>query len=920
MKLKSFEIDTKLCRPDTSDLVNSGEPVVKEGVSCFGNSKSKLGKAVVKEKSVENDIMGGQIRDPIPCIAPISGDDIAQANGETRSEVTLVKQVIHPEPSKSPERDFKVERGEDIFTEGVIDHLIDPIVMSDDQGYFKDVASSHNFDNATVLESDRPGLKSSRDEGNGKIDRNLVKVGGEDHCGGQVEESKTTQNVDDFHIVINRAAAAVTVRAPLQVMGQNVKAVIDTGAEVTVLSENLYRSLPDDVRPPLRKTNRGLVLAESDNVMKTHGVADVQLQIGSQQFRWSVFVAPIGDEMLLGCDIIDEKDITLNTKCGLQLNNEWIDCDVSRKAEKKSIQVTIKRSVTIPANTEFVITAKSEGNESIGSRYGILEPVTEDKRSIIVARTLVDPGGRGIPVRILNMSNSPVKLKKGYLIGEISSIDAMLETVDIEESDQVGQEHPFCRRQKMGQSCTPADLQVKPPVIQSLFGSSESVKNGSHLGEEVNLPRVPDHLKELYEKSCTNLEDKSQKQKLAEILIKHQDAFATNKTDIGTCSLIKHQINTGGAAPDRQPLRRTPQGFEGEDLKNLEDQIESGLVVPSKSAWASPVVLVRKKDNSVRWCIDYRRLNDCTVKDAYPLPRIDMCLDCLSEAKLFSTCDLQSGYWQIEMDEKDRHKTAFITKYGLYEYTKMPFGVCNGPSTFQRCMELVFRGMQWKVLLIYLDDIIIYSSNYENHLESLDEVLKRLKNVGLKLKPSKCEFLQSELLFLGHLVGKDGIKPNPKLIESVKNWKVPKSAKEFQQFLGLANYYRQHIYKFSDIAAPLNNLTKKEVSFDWSEECQKAFEKLKQTLCEAPTLGYPKPQGRFILDTDASDVGIGATLSQIQEGKEKVIAYASKKLNKQQQRYSVTRRELLAVVTFVDQFRHYLLGREFTVRTDHSSL
>ena len=152
----------------------------------------------------------------------------------------------------------------------------------------------------------------------------------------------------------------------------------------------------------------------------------------------------------------------------------------------------------------------------------------------------------------------------------------------------------------------------------------------------------------------------------------------------------------------RQPLRRTPQGFEGEDIKNLEEQIESGVVVPSDSAWASPVVLVRKKDNSVRWCIDYRKLNDCTAKDAFPLPRIDMCIDCLPEAKPFSTCDLISGHWQIEMNEKDRHKTAFITKYGLYEYTKMPFGVCNGPSTFQRCMELVMRGLQWKILLIYL--------------------------------------------------------------------------------------------------------------------------------------------------------------------------------------------------------------------------
>ena len=330
--------------------------------------------------------------------------------------------------------------------------------------------------------------------------------------------------------------------------------------------------------------------------------------------------------------------------------------------------------------------------------------------------------------------------------------------------------------------------------------------------------------------------------------------------------------------------------------------------------------MVRKKTGDVRVCIDYRKLNERTIKDAYPLPRIDMCLDCLASTKIFSTTDLQSAYMQLEVAEEGRHKTAFITKYGLFEYLVMPFGLCNAPSTFQRCVELIFRGIQWKYLLVYLDDIIVMASNFDEHLDRLEEVFKRLSQAGLTMKPSKCEFFKREVLFLGHCGSQEGIKPNPKTVEAVRSWKVPTNVKEIQSYLGLCSYYRQYIENFSHIASPLTNLTKKKVKFIWDDSCQKAYEMLKEKLCSAPILALPQPGLRYILDTDASDTGIGAVLSQIQEGRERVIAYASKKLDTQQQRYSVTRRELLAAITFMNQFRHYLLGQRFLLRTDHGSL
>ena len=297
-----------------------------------------------------------------------------------------------------------------------------------------------------------------------------------------------------------------------------------------------------------------------------------------------------------------------------------------------------------------------------------------------------------------------------------------------------------------------------------------------------------------------------------------------------------------------------------------------------------------------------------------------MCLDSLSGAQYFSTLDLQSGYWQICMNEADIPKTAFITKYGLYEYTKMPFGLCLAGSTFQRCMELVLRGLQWQTLLIYLDDVIDIVSSMEENLDRLDEVLRCLEEVGLKLKPSKCNLLQREVLFLGHLVSRSGVQPNPKLIESVVEWKAPTNGKEVQQYLGLVNYYRRFVPAFSDIAAPLTELTSKHTEFFWNYGAQEAFLKLKEALCSAPILSFPMDSGDFVLDTDASAISIGAVLQQVQNGEERVISYGSKKLNKEQRRYCVTRRELLAVVVFLREFRHYLLGKEFLIRTDHSCL
>ena len=348
--------------------------------------------------------------------------------------------------------------------------------------------------------------------------------------------------------------------------------------------------------------------------------------------------------------------------------------------------------------------------------------------------------------------------------------------------------------------------------------------------------------------------------------------------------------------------------------------LANNIIQPSHSPWAAPVVLVGKRDGGLRFCVDYRKLNDLTRKDAYPLPRIDDALDSLNKACWFSTLDLASGYWQVELDPRDKHKTAFTTRQGLFEFDVLSFGLCNSPSTFQRLMDLVLADGQWTTCLVYLDDIIIFGRTFQEHLGRLDEVLTKLRQANLKVKPAKCNLFATQVQYLGHIISSKGVKADPAKVEAVRQWPVPKNQTEVRSFVGLASYYRRFVKGFAETARPLHQLTEKGRHFKWTEVCHTAFEQLKLSLMSAPVLVYPDPSKTFILDTDASDAGIGAVLSQEEGGCEQVIAYASRALTKQERKYATTKKELLSMVTFIKHFKHYLLGKEFVLRTDHNSL
>ena len=375
-----------------------------------------------------------------------------------------------------------------------------------------------------------------------------------------------------------------------------------------------------------------------------------------------------------------------------------------------------------------------------------------------------------------------------------------------------------------------------------------------------------------------------QSEKLCSLLEEYNDVFCLEEGERGETDLVEMHIDTGDASPRRQPVRRVPFAVRQEVARQLREMQDAQIIQPWSSPWASPIVLVRKKDGTLRYCIDYRDLNSVTKSDLYPLPRIDDLLDQLGKSRYFSTLDLAAGYWQIKVDVESREKTAFITRQGLFEFQVMPFGLTNAPAVFQRLMEKVLHDLNPEegpdFVEVYIDDVLIFSRTIDEHLEHLKQVLERLRSAGLKLKPTKCHFIRQSVDYLGHVLTPAGLKTNAKQTQAVREFPVPGNLTQVRQFLGLTSYYRRFIKQFAAIASPLHNLTKKDVTFHWSDDCQMAFETLKQKLTSAPILVYPDFALEIVLETDASAKGLGAVLSQPQkDGRLLPVAYASRSLS-----------------------------------------
>jgi len=542
-----------------------------------------------------------------------------------------------------------------------------------------------------------------------------------------------------------------------------------------------------------------------------------------------------------------------------------------REEFKWPVGVRAVRNTQVPAYSEYMVEVAVRGPEC----PVIVEPVDQPQGGIRVARSVNNNVSGRMWVKMVNATGGAVRVDKSQLVGMAYEVEA----------------------------CAPAHV---VPVIRSI------TKEGSNDGLRERIIAKVEHL------------DGIEKREMITLLMSYEDVFEQPNRE-GCRVPVYHEIDTGDAKPIMKRPYRVPY-YQREVVKeHISEMLDKGIITPSNSPWSAPVVLVPKKcpeggPPKWRFCTDFRALNEVTKGDAYPLPLIQETLETLGRSRYFSTVDLASGYHQIPIAEKDREKTAFTTIEGHYEYLRMPFGLMNAPATFQRLMDRLLYAIKGNECLVYLDDIVIFSSTMEEHRSRVGHVLERLREAGLKAGLDKCTFAQSSVNYLGHVVTNEGVKPDPSKIVAVKNYPVPRCVRDVRAFLGLAGYYRRFVRDFAKLAKPLTELTQSGRAFVWDMKHQQSFDVLKDNLCSSSVLIYPDFADPFVLATDASGTAMGAVLSQCRDGKDRPVAYWSRQLNQAQRNYSATERELLAVVSATKHFRCYLLGKRFQLVTDHAAL
>lgn len=698
--------------------------------------------------------------------------------------------------------------------------------------------------------------------------------------------------------------------------GQLANCLVDTGSEVTTMASHFYQHHFGNT--PTQDPSWLNLKAANNLPIPVVGVTWMSIKVYGQTLnRVGVVVtrdASFSDiPVVLGMNALKELDLTRllreasterSKRPETQLQNLVNACRaVQTSRDKYTEKVGVVRlpacqRVTIQPRQELVCPFPIVARRHVEGATVMVEPQRnlEIKGEWLVARTLSVVQQGHVLMQLVNLGSAPLQVPTDLAIADVYTVPKSCIT----------------------DPCP--GVEAACASLQSALPDSED----SYFWQLVAQLALP--VQKMTSEQIT---------KIQQLVHKHMIAFSQGPEDYGCTTALEHPIHTGDTAPIRERYRNIPPALCQEVKDLLRGMLQGGVIRESRSPWAAPIVLVRKKDGNLRFCVDYRRLNSCTHRDAYPLPRVEESLMALGQAQYFSTLDLASGYWQVPVREEDREKTAFITPLGLYEFNRMPFGLTNAPSTFQRLMERCLGDLNFDSVLIYLDDIIIFSKTFEDHLKHLDQVLSRLAQYGLKLKPEKCHLMKSKINYLGHVVEAKGVSPDPDKILAVRAWTPPKTVTELRSFLGLVGYYRRFIPNFASVAAPLTQLlcghpahqkgkSSPSIHESWGREQSEAFETLKAKLTSAPILAYADYCKPFRVYTDGSLQGLGAVLAQEQNGTERVIAFASRSLRPTERNpanYSSFKLELLAVVWAVtEKFAEYLVGGQVDIYTDNNPL
>ena len=666
------------------------------------------------------------------------------------------------------------------------------------------------------------------------------------------------------------------------VNGNPVQCLIDTGASVNIIDHDWFHANLSHLRFSIEKSRVAEARAANGSSLEITGFIVLSISVNGTQFPVPMNIARnLSTRIILGSQF-------LNRHCAR------IDCESRTLRLAKESKILVIEKQEIPAHTQSVVCARLSNKlpiNTIGLAHGGRRV---SALGVLIANTASSVENNCIHLLVMNTTEEPITLYPRTKLGIFSLVDPH-------------RIHSFSDLEK--NNVNNVNTVQASAVASDLNSKQDSVKE---VLSKVNLN--------------TNHMSSTEESEINGLLTEYIDIFQVKGGPTGNYSRVKHAINTGDHPPIRsRPYRQAPH-IQAEVRRQVHEMLEQEVIKESASPWSFPVCMTPKAGdpNTYRFAIDFRALNKICARDNFPLPNINDALDSLGAAKpnFIATLDMAAGYWQIGLEESSKSKTAFITQDGLYEFNRMPFGLHNAPATFQRAMQEVLRGLNWKFVLCYLDDIIIFSSSFSEHMDHLRQVFDRLRAAGLKLQPKKCTFGQTEVKYLGHVVSKDGVATDPSKLKIVQDYPTPAKVTEVKSFLGFVGYYRKFIKDFCKIAEPLTNLTRKDVSFVWDQSCQEAFKTLKGKLLEPPILAYPNFDGtEFILQTDASRTGLGFILAQKQDGKERVISYGGRALHDPERNYTVTEIEALAVVEGIKKYAPYLQHSiKFTVVTDHCAL
>lgn len=664
-------------------------------------------------------------------------------------------------------------------------------------------------------------------------------------------------------------------------MGDKVEALIDTGAQISLVDFNFVKE-----RNLMKKTeDYGSIMGITGNSIEIKGVIKADLIFEDhkdQKIHTTLHIIDGGMEtpILLGMDTLTKGNFSIN------LGNLSVTCNGRPIGKNKNTPNIYKEvhSEIIRANKNIYLKSHHGIDYTFKSMHQHQLYTIEQTNSFLCSKGInypqhkhpsMEPMTNGtININLENNTNSCLKIKKGTMIAKINFIEEQKTGLDMIHENQP-EKRKHCDRESK---------------------------------------------QEFFQRILDRTVDKTDTMNFEKVILENQYAFAQDDKDLGCVQGFEHRIDLEHDKPIASKPYRIPHSRMEIVEKEIHRMLEIGVIQPSKSPYAAPCLLVWKKNGKPRLVIDFRNLNKIVEPFQYPLPHLETAIQSLGGNKMFSTLDLISGYHQVPLRKEDQKKTAFTTGRGLYEFTRSPFGLITSGAVMQSIIERVLDGLNHRICLVYVDDIIIVGKNKEDHDKNLNEVLQRLAQYGYKIRIDKCVFRASQVECLGHVVSSEGIVPNPDKTSSLKSRPIPKNAKQVKSFMGVCGYYRRFVNNFAEISRPLIDLTKKNTRFVWSQRCQEAYDKLIELLTSPPILTYPDYNKSFIVTTDASRTGIGAVLSQEQDGIEKPIAYYSRKLNKAETNYPIYDLEGLAIKTALNKWRLYLYGYKVTIRTDNQPI